>query len=262
MSNSNKPPNPTPLIYPTSSSPNTRHVYIVFYSRFADPTAKFNCFRPISSMLDMGVDFLTGPFTHCHLAYAWRASPDRDETVEVLCTKITAYLGRVRHILFKDNRIGDCYLRLTLTDTEYNMLVKTAETMEKNPTCMFSYKEFFGLTTPDRPSETRQSWTCASLTGYLLQRIGVLSRDLNVNKLNVTDIYFLLRQATRICTQVDIYPFQVYVPPVKKNAPSVTPQKLLTPDEVFLQYRGLSSTVDIPLVIIGRKGSLASIDDP
>jgi len=243
------------------SSHQTNSVYLVLYSRFNNPNARFDCYRPIDSLLDIGVDFLTGPFTHCHLAYGARKSQTSGK-VGVLCTKITAFLGGVRHDVFEDHRIGDCYLQLNLSDTEYNLLLNTVTKLAaKSSGTYFSYSEFFGWKAAELPSETRKGWTCASLNGYLLQKIGLIDRSVEVNKLNVTLLYLLLRQSNMKCKQVNYYPFleAKAVPSKTISAATVQPKtkEVKTADQIYLEYMHLRRVEDIPHVVPGRR-----INDP
>jgi hypothetical protein len=222
-------------------------IYIVLYSRYNNPHTRFDCYRPIDSVIDIGVDLLTGPFTHCHIAYGARQMTKNNydssgkkvvsttKVTGVLCTKITAYLGTVCHDLFEDHRVGDCYLQLLLSDTEYNLLLDTVNKLVSSKKTYFSYAEFFGLRNAEFPSETRQGWTCISLTAYLLQRIGVIERDVDISKLNVTALYLLLTPGSIRCKQVEFYPF--FLQDLKPGT-SVVP-RVKTADQVYAEYMGI-----------------------
>lgn len=210
-------------------------VYIVFYARCNNPHARFICTRPIDSLIDIGIDTFTGPFTHCHIAYGVRKVKVKDKIeTGVLCTKLTPRLKKVTTDLFPErDNYGDCYLSLSLSDTEFRLLQTTVQNMIKRGDTYFSWGEFFGFKTLPLATEQRQGWTCASLNGFLMQKIGVIDRKVDVNKLNVTLLYLLLRQNTRICKQVSIYPFKEEKYPIP------------TPDEVYMKRMELLSPNEI-----------------
>lgn len=219
--------------------PHQNSVYIVFYARCNNPHARFICTRPIDSLLDIGIDILTGPFTHCHIAWGMRNVKVNGKTeVGVLCTKLTPSLGSVTTKIFPErDNFGDCYLQLLLSDTEYNLLRNTIDNMIKRKDTYFSWGEFFGFKSPPKATEAKQGWTCASFVGFLMQKITLIDRKVDVNKLNVTLLYLLLRQNTRSCKQVSIYPFN--------NKKEV----ILTADEIYIRRMNKMSAAEIPVRI-------------
>lgn len=211
-------------------------VYLVFYARCNNPYARCLWYRPIDSLLDWGIDVFTGPFTHCHLAYGVKKVKGKE--LGVSCTKFTPRLGGVLSSTFPErDKHGDCYLQLQLTDTEYRLLLKTIDTMYKGGKTYFSWGEFFGFTNPGLATEERGGWICASFFGFLCQRIGLIEREVDVNKLNVTLLYLLLRQNTRTVKQVEYYPFNL-----KK-------ERIPTPDEVYMKRMEIGDPTKIPIRI-------------
>ncbi len=206
------------------SRENYNHIYLAFYTYQYDTST-------YCSIQNKLTDLWCGPFTHVQICYADKESNEKS----VLCTLIHGRSKGVCHKRYSMERPGYVYIKIPLAPNQRKALEDSVERLTSHKT-YFSFKLAYGFEEPPIVStESDEGWYCSQLTGFLLKRCGVLSRNYDIN-VNPTEFFIIIRNAAESKSENCLLnPFTQK--PLLKNA-----------DEIYTEFTG--KTITDPKLVV------------
>ncbi len=193
-------------------------IYLLFtcYKESYDPERSYlnefglaliNCFR--------------GPFTHVSICY-----PEVDKElsaikqVSIQNTKNNIGDQFVRYICTL-NLSGQCFVKLNITQTQQ---MRLDSIISKLSHIKFDFLGMLGVTNVELPLDiNKKLWYCVNLTGFLLQEIGVLDKNIRIHDLSVTSFYLVVRKIENC---------------IQETRDPIFGDCISTPDELYERYQG------------------------
>lgn len=179
-------------------------IYVAFISKYYQKQTNINSSY---KLMDFLIQTFHPPFGHCSLAFEIKGVVSRHISSAVrnnslssdnvlLCTSVSQKSGFV-HGLFRFENQGYCWSQLEADETLVEECLKMIEYMVARGLCNFSAVDMYGvycLSDLERPTRERNNWFCSQLTGFLLQKMGLLDQQINCSRLSASDLFLLIRE--------------------------------------------------------------------
>jgi hypothetical protein len=175
-------------------------IYVAFTSNYYPQEEKSNY-----KMLDFLIQTFHPPFGHCCIGFELKGivlkhvsrclrNPPLDSVL--LCTSVSGKSG-FKHGLFTFKKIGYSWTQLEAEEHLVEETLNIIQRMDERGTCGFSLVDMYGipcLSDSSRPNREKDNWFCSQLTGFLLQKLGILEEQINCTKVSTTDVFLLIRE--------------------------------------------------------------------
>lgn len=180
-------------------------IYVCFTSNYYMEKEEKSNYK----MLDFLIQSFHPPFGHCCIGFEIKGivlkyishslkkkylHPPLDSVL--LCTSVSQKSGFI-HGLFPFKKIFYSWTQLEAEEHLVEESLNIIQRMDERGTCRFNMVDMYGvpcLSDSSRPTREKDNWFCSQLTGFLLQKLGILEEQINCTKLSTTDVFLLIRE--------------------------------------------------------------------